>query len=201
MEVYMSSQVNFFNSVAHKWDSMIVVNEEKINYALDRTGLSEESSILDVGTGTGVMIPFLLNRIGLKGKITAVDIAENMLDVAKEKFQGEDRIEFLNINIEEEKVEETFDLIICYSVFPHFTNKTETIKKLIDNNLKKDGKLLIFHSQSKEKINSIHQKTDAVVAEDKLIDLDRQKKLFKNEGMKVSMGIDNEEMYLIIIEK
>jgi len=197
----MNPQVNFFNSIAHNWDNIVIVDERKINYALEELEIAEGDRILDVGTGTGVMIPFLLERIGKEGKITAVDIAENMLNIAKEKFQDEDRVKFLKKDIEVETIDELFNSIICYSVFPHFCHKVETIKNLVDNCLEKEGRLLIFHSQSKEEINRIHEQKDPIVSEDKLIDFVTQKLLFEKAGINVLKGVDNEDMYLIIIKK
>ncbi|AOY75869.1 class I SAM-dependent methyltransferase [Clostridium formicaceticum] len=197
----MKAQVDFFNAVAHNWDNMITVNEEKIGYALEVAQIKPGHEVLDVGTGTGVMLPFILDKIGKEGRITAIDIAENMLKVVKEKFKGEDRINFLHGNIELEAIDKLFDVIICYSVFPHFSQKVETVKKLVEHNLKEDGKLLIFHSQSKEEINNIHKKADDIVAEDKLIDFLTQKNIFQRVGIPVLKGIDNEEMYLILIGK
>lgn len=59
------SQTDFFNSVANDWDNMIKVDERKINYLLDKLSIHQEDKILDVGTGTGVLIPFLYERVSL----------------------------------------------------------------------------------------------------------------------------------------
>lgn len=197
----MKSQVDFFNTMASKWDEIIYVDNDKINYALDKTNVEKGSKILDVGTGTGVMIPFLIDKIGEKGEVIAVDIAQKMLCIAKDKFKDNNRVSFLNLNIEIDDIEEEFDLIVCYSVFPHFENKTRTIKKLVNNNLRENGRLLIFHSQSKEDINKIHKQADDIVSEDKLIDLKTQQTIFENAGLNVIDGIDNQNMYFILINK
>ncbi|WFD09676.1 class I SAM-dependent methyltransferase [Tepidibacter hydrothermalis] len=197
----MKSQVDFFNTMASKWDEIIYVDNDKINYALDKTNIKKGSKILDVGTGTGVMIPFLIERIEEEGKIMAVDVAQKMLLIAEDKFKDNNRVSFFNLNVEIDTIEEKFDLIVCYSVFPHFENKTRTIKKLVNKNLRENGSLLIFHSQSKEDINKIHKQADDIVSEDKLIDLKTQKIIFENEGLNIIDGIDNKDMYLILINK
>ena len=76
---------NFFNSLAEKWDSICYHPEEKVNYVIDKMGLKNGDSILDIGSGTGVTIPYLEKRIGTNGKITALDIAEKMLEISKKK--------------------------------------------------------------------------------------------------------------------
>ena len=68
------NQVNFFNSIAKDWDSISKVDEVKINYLLSQIDIKEGDSILDVGTGTGVLIQFL-TKLNTKGKIEAVDMS------------------------------------------------------------------------------------------------------------------------------
>ena len=123
-------QVKFFNSIAKDWDNIIKVDEKKINYLLSKIDIKEDDYILDVGTGTGVLIPFLV-KLCPKGKIKAVDISCNMLDVARKKFNDINNVEFILLNVETDKLDEKFNKIVLYSMFPHLKDKTNTIKKLV----------------------------------------------------------------------
>lgn len=75
----------FFNNLADKWDDMCFHSKEKIEYILSKANLKEGDRVLDIGSGTGVLIPYLENIISNNGNIAAIDIAENMLKVSKEK--------------------------------------------------------------------------------------------------------------------
>ena len=97
------SQVSFFNSIAKDWDSISKVDESKINYLLSQIDIQENDSILDVGTGTGVLIPFL-SKLNSKGNIKAVDMSCNMLDIARKKFKDIDNVEFALLNIEKDEL-------------------------------------------------------------------------------------------------
>ena len=112
------NQVKFFNSIAKDWDNIIKVDEKKINYLLSKIDIKEDDYILDVGTGTGVLIPFLV-KLCPKGKIKAVDISCNMLDVARKKFNDINNVEFILLNVETDKLDEKFNKIVLYSMFPH----------------------------------------------------------------------------------
>jgi demethylmenaquinone methyltransferase/2-methoxy-6-polyprenyl-1,4-benzoquinol methylase len=193
------SQVDFFNSIAEKWDSTIKVDEKKINKLLSQISITNGESILDIGTGTGVLIPFY-KEINKNGKITGVDISEGMLNVAKRKFGQLSNLNFKLLDVENEFIEEKFDKIVLYSMFPHLNNKVETIKKLVNNNLNKNGKLLIAHSDSREFLNNLHSNADDRVCNDILIDVNKQKEVFEIANLKVINAYEDDEIYYLVIE-
>lgn len=194
------NQVNFFNSIAKNWDNIIEVNETKINYLLSKIDIKEDDYVLDVGTGTGVLIPFLA-KLNPKGKIKAIDISCNMLDIAKDKFKNMSNIEFALLNVETENIDEKFNKIVLYSMFPHLEDRTNTIKKLVQNNLLENGKLMIAHSDSREYLNNMHKDTDERVSESILIDVNEQKKMFEDAGLTVEKAFEDENVYYIVLTK
>lgn len=194
------NQVNFFNSIAKNWDNIIEVNETKINYLLSQIDIKEDDYILDVGTGTGVLIPFLA-KLNSKGKIKAVDISCNMLDIARDKFKNTSNVEFNLLNVETENLDEKFNKIVLYSMFPHLENRTNTIKKLVQNNLLESGKLIIAHSNSREYLNNMHKDTDKRVSESILIDVNEQKKIFEDAGLTIEKAFEDDNIYYIVLTK
>ena len=194
------NQVKFFNYIAKDWDNIIKVDEKKINYLLSKIDIKEDDYILDVGTGTGVLIPFLV-KLCPKGKIKAVDISCNMLDVARKKFNDINNVEFILLNVETDKLDEKFNKIVLYSMFPHLKDKTNTIKKLVQNNLLDCGKLIIAHSDSREYLNNMHKNTDKRVRESRLIDVNEQKKIFEDAGLKVEEAFEDDNIYYVVLEK
>ena len=194
------NQVKFFDSIAKDWDNIIKVDEKKINYLLSKNDIKEDDYILDVGTGTGVLIPFLV-KLCPKGKIKAVDISCNMLDVARKKFNDINNVEFILLNVETDKLDEKFNKIVLYSMFPHLKDKTNTIKKLVQNNLLDCGKLIIAHSDSREYLNNMHKNTDKRVRESRLIDVNEQKKIFEDAGLKVEEAFEDDNIYYVVLEK
>ena len=192
-------QVDFFNSIAEKWDSTITVDKEKIHKLLSQISIKNGDSILDVGTGTGVLIPFY-NQINKDGKMTGVDIFEGMLNVAKRKFSNLNNVNFEVLDVENDFIQSKFDKVVLYSMFPHLNNKVETIKKLVNNNLKSNGKLLIADYDSREFLNNMHSNTDERVSKDRLIDVNKQKELFENADLKVTKAYEDDLIYYLVIE-
>lgn len=193
------NQVDFFNSVAKNWDNMIEVNESKINYLLSKLQIKENDNILDIGTGTGVLIPFL-SKLTPNGSITGIDISKGMLEVAIEKFKNIPNVYFDLVNVETENINCKYDKIILYSMYPHLENKTNTIKKLVQNNLKDNGILMIAHSDSREFLNNLHKDSDKRVSESLLMEINKQKETFINASLNVTDAFENDEMYYIIIQ-
>lgn len=193
------SQVDFFNSIAEKWDSTTTVDKKRINKLLEQVSINNGDNILDVGTGTGVLIPFY-KEINKNIKITGVDISEGMLRVAKRKFSQLNDVNFKLLDIENTSIEEKFDKIVLYSMFPHLNSKVETIKKLVNHNLNKNGKLLIAHSDSRDFLNNLHSNVDDRVSNDVLIDVNKQKEVFEIEGLNVTKAYEDDEIYYLLIE-
>ncbi|PRR80571.1 Mg-protoporphyrin IX methyl transferase [Clostridium liquoris] len=181
---------DFFNNLAFKWDDICKHDEKKLEEILALSSVKENSNILDVGTGTGVLIKYLLNTN--PRKIVAVDISENMISVAREKYK-DTRIRFIVKDIMEYN-EEKFDYVFLYSVYPHFKDK-DAIFKHLSGLMNTAGRIIIAHSESKEKINEVHGKSENV-KEDKLpsgeVTANIMRKYFKVERI-----IDNEKMYYL----
>lgn len=194
------NQVEFFNKIAKEWDSIIEVNEEKINLLLSKLDIKSNERILDVGTGTGVIIPFIKD-LNKGGYIKGVDISTGMLNIAKEKYKNLENIEFEIKDVEEEEIYEKYDKIILYSMFPHLENKTKTVKTLINKNLNKNGKLIIAHSNSREFLNNMHKEKDKSVSKARLIPVNNQRKIFEKNGLKVLEAFENDQIYYLVLVK
>ncbi|CEP95856.1 methlytransferase [[Clostridium] sordellii] len=194
------NQVEFFNKIAKEWDSIIEVNEEKINLLLSKLDIKSNERILDVGTGTGVIIPFI-KALNKGGYIKGVDISTGMLNIAKEKYKNLENIEFEIKDVEEEEIYEKYDKIILYSMFPHLENKTKTVKTLINKNLNKNGKLIIAHSNSREFLNNMHKEKDKSVSKARLIPVNNQRKIFEKNCLKVLEAFENDQIYYLVLIK
>jgi ubiquinone/menaquinone biosynthesis C-methylase UbiE len=70
--------------VAHRYDNeLAVVTDEFRLICIDRVGLKEGDTVLDIGCGTGLNQPHIAARIGPSGKIVGIDASEKMLSQAR----------------------------------------------------------------------------------------------------------------------
>ncbi|MBQ6631076.1 MAG: hypothetical protein IJH55_02950, partial [Romboutsia sp.] len=76
----------------------------------------------------------------------------------------------------------------------------DTIKKLVQNNLKDNGILMIAHSDSREFLNNLHKDTDKRVSESLLMEVNKQKEVFINASLNVTDAFENDEMYYLTIQ-
>lgn len=186
--------------MAEKWDTVCRHDTGKIEYILSLLDIRNGDKILDVGTGTGVLIPFLIAKTGEQGEITAVDVSEKMLEMAKRKYSYGNVAFICTDALNGELPQEYFDFVVCYSVFPHFDDK-QSAAAVMSKYLKKGGKFIICHSESRETINNMHKNASEAVSEDNLPDADILAELIERAGMTVLHKIDNEEMFVVIAQK
>ena len=184
--------IEFFDRCAPNWDAERVKNEEIIGRILDNAEITEGLDILDVACGTGVMIPYYLERNA--ASVTAIDISPEMAKIAAEKFEGEPRVTVLCGDIEEAAFERQFDRIVVYNAFPHFPNPQRLLRTLAGL-LKEGGRLTIAHGASREVIDSHHSGSASKISNG-LMQADRLKRLF-DPYFEVEVMISNGRMYQV----
>ena len=190
----------YFNSRADTWDENIAEKDtNKLTGMAERLELKPGSVVLDVGTGTGVFLPYLLKNIGKNGKIVALDLAEEMLAKAMAKYSAEN-VEYLHADIMDIPVyEEMFDSVVCYSSFPHFQDKHKALTE-IRRVMKPGGRVFVCHTSSRDHINGMHS-TLPGVENDLLPAPDEMRMLYSNAGLTVVKIEENAESYLAVGEK
>lgn len=103
----------------------------------------QNSSLLDVGCGSGILIKFLLdaNR-GMK--LFGLDITPKMVEVAKRKFSNDPSVEItLGSAVKMPYKDSSFDYVTCASSFHHHPDPVKSAKEMV-RVLKPGGKLLIL---------------------------------------------------------
>ncbi len=183
--------VEFFDKMASSWDAGQILDDDKLNLILDYAGAREGVSVLDVACGTGVLVPYYLERN--VGKITGVDLSAEMIKLAKQKF-SEPNVEFFCADIEEIELGGDYDMCMVFNAFPHFINPANLIATLADK-LKVGGRLTVAHSMSKKQLDSHHSGPARKVSVG-LMSEDDLEKLFQG-FFNVDVKISNEKMYIV----
>lgn len=187
--------IDFFDQAAAGWDAQLVRNEAVIGQILDNAGIRPGVSVLDVACGTGVLIPDYLKRGA--AQITAIDIAPEMVRIAREKFPQEN-VRFVCGDAETAPLGEGFDAIVIYNAFPHFPDPERLVARLAAL-LAPGGRLTVAHGSSRADIDAHHHGAASRVSNG-LMEAEALAAIFARH-LRVTDVISTDEMYQVVGEK
>ena len=187
--------IDFFDQAAAGWDAQLVRNEAVIGQILDNAGIRPGVSVLDVACGTGVLIPDYLKRGA--AQITAIDIAPEMVRIAREKFPQEN-VRFVCGDAETSPLGEGFDAIVIYNAFPHFPDPERLVARLAAL-LAPGGRLTVAHGSSRADIDAHHHGAASRVSNG-LMEAEALAAIFARH-LRVTDVISTDEMYQVVGER
>ena len=191
----------YFNQLAGKWDKMTPEETRaRLPQMIDYLSIKPGDTILDVGGGTGILLPLLYNATGDRGKIVSLDIAEEMLKRARNNSRPSN-IHYIHADVVAIPLaSQTFDFVICYSCFPHFPDKAKAMAEMA-RVLRNSGRLVILHTASRCEINELHKSMGDVIGKDIIPDKATMRKMLLKSGLKPIQVRDEAHRYLAIAAK
>ncbi|HTS71468.1 MAG TPA: class I SAM-dependent methyltransferase [Terriglobia bacterium] len=206
-EIYRTRK-QFFNDHAERWLDKCCKDTEtgrcdkhennfELLFAL--LPLKRGDCVLDAGCGSGVLVPFILERITDSGILYELDFAENMI-VVNRSLHERYNIRFIVSDVENAPLDDaSCDAVICFSCFPHFHDKGKALSA-ISRVLKADGVFAVAHFDSSEGLNRHHGSCQAVM-HDRMPDEAGMRALFKKADFNIEVFNDEPGFYLIIAKK
>ena len=197
----------FFNERAERWLDMWYLDHDtgehtRFDAEFDRlfslVEVPPDGCVLDVGCGSGVLVPHVLRRLSAAGRLIEVDFAEKMIEENR-RLHADERITFLTADVMKLDLDpNSIDLVLCFACFPHFEKKAEAVEALA-RVLKSGGKLAIAHFDSSEDLNAHHRKHE-VVMHDMLPDAERMRELLRQAELETKLHLDDPGFYLMLAE-
>lgn len=193
--------LKYFDSVAAEWDSREVMSVPKrIIGILDKMQIEPGMSVLDLGTGTGVLVPYILMRIGKRGRLRAVDASTAMLFQAERKYAHLTSYQiFEHRDVEVSPDTRQYDRIIMYCVYPHLENPEMCVERMVSRNLKIKGRLYIAFPANADYINQIHQRNH--MNNNYLPTPHELVKCFCRRGLKAQVVSDSLSEYIVCVNR
>ena len=184
--------IEFFDRCAPSWDADMIKNDVIIGKILDNAEVAEGMDVLDVACGTGVMFDYYLDRN--VASVIGIDISPEMAKIADSKYAGNEKVQVICGDVEEQQFDRKFDRIVVYNAFPHFP-KPKRLIKILAGLLKDGGRLTIAHGMSRAAIDNHHNGPASKVSNG-LMAADSLKKLF-DPYFDVEIMISNSRMYQV----
>jgi ubiquinone/menaquinone biosynthesis C-methylase UbiE len=174
----------YFSQAASTWDEMY--HTPQLAAFLERLvpefGLKPGQNILDLGTGTGVLIPYLFEAVSSSGSITAMDYADKMVEICRSKYSHLKNVTVILQDVENlDLPSESFDAVTCFGLFPHLEDKEKTLRHM-NRVLKPRGKLIVSHAFSSIELKTHHRTASSAVDQDFLPKESDMRQLLEDAG-------------------
>jgi demethylmenaquinone methyltransferase/2-methoxy-6-polyprenyl-1,4-benzoquinol methylase len=125
-----------------------------------------------------------------------------MIEVARSKYPEKEhpKISYLVSDVYDLTYDAEFDIVVCYSCFPHFIDQPLALK-ILSKALKKGGRLVVAHSDSAKTINGVHMNAGAEVGNDSLPSMEVLKQMMKKSGLEVTFERNDDQYFICIARK
>lgn len=186
----------FFDDRAAGWDAQVdPQNADQLAAIMSGLSIAPRARVLDVGCGTGVLLPFLARKLGPAGNAVAIDLSLHMLRQLRLKAPSGVRCvqcDALQLPFQPG----SFEWVICYSVFPHFEDQPSAVACLAEA-LAPGGRLVICHSKSRDAINAFHRTVGDVVGGHELLDSAHMRQMLQAAELTLLRLEDTPERYVV----
>ena len=192
----MKAKTPFFDSRAQDWEKTCYPREvrARLRDLIQKFGVAPGERVLDVGTGPGILIPYLRALVGGAGQVCALDLSLEMVRRACAKPRGPmDMIVRADVH-SIPFTHNLFDRVICFAAFPHFDHPRQALREM-SRVLRPGGVLIVAHLMSREEL-SRHHALHASVARDALPTHSRMRTLFREAGLSLPEIMDMPGRYL-----
>ena len=197
----------FFDERAANWDTLISAGHgQRLRKIVETLPIQSNAAVLDVGTGTGVLLPILADMLDAAGRVVAVDVSFRMMQETKGRIASLDTKHvvpmffLLHADVVQPPLQDAaFDWVICNSCFPHFHDQQQAVGAMA-RLLKPGGRLVVCHTESRDAINELHRKVGGVVGGHELPKDNAMRILIANAELTLETLDNTPDYYLMIAQ-
>lgn len=144
--------------------------EEAPDVAIDALDLKSGQTVADIGAGSGYMTVRLAARVGTAGRVYAVDIQPQMIDLLKQRLAREriaNVVPVLSVVDDPRLPEASVDLMLLVDVYHEFSEPQKMLRGMRAA-LKPDGRLVLLEYRKEDPAIPIRLEHKMTTAEAKL---------------------------------
>lgn len=189
----------FFEDLAGRWDEQQSAGRHQALRELlapFAAELGAAQAILEVGSGTGALIPCLRERAPV-ARLVSIDLAHAMLRRARQRCPAAALVQTDVHRLPFTRWAGAFDLAVCHNSFPHFADMPAALRELA-RVLRLGGCLLILHDLSRAQVNAIHSGAGAPIGHDLLPPGTETRRMLVRAGFIDAQVEDTEDHYVAI---
>lgn len=193
------ARAEFFDRIAQEWNDQryIAGEQDKVIRLFREFQIHPQGVVVDIGCGTGIVCSLLQGSVK---QIIAVDCSIEMLRVFCQLHCGQNSYPLLCFAEELPLRDSLADWVIAYSSFPHIGDKEKSLSE-ISRVLRPGGKLLIFHSDSRAKINAFHSQLPPPLCYDKLPSTEELSEMSRAVSLYPKVSKESEDFYFFLAQK
>lgn len=153
----MKDKRDHFNKLAATWDSLPGPPDagEKASRFVERALHGRSGRILDVGCGTGILLPSLLARGTPAPSVIELDDALEMLRQNHRKFDGPIACRVCANALALPFRDGCFDAVLCFGVLPHLGGFRGALERLL-RHVRSGGVIAVGHLMDSSTLNTFH---------------------------------------------
>ena len=188
-------QRDFFRDIVELFDPPFPAGvPERLERIVSWAGIARGDVVLDLGTGTGVLVPLI--RRYKPEKIYACDISDVMLTCLKEHYAYAETLlaDARNLTLPDDSI----DVIFMNACYPNIVDKRSTFTN-ISRMMKSGGRMVISHPMGKSFIDLIRDQSSFPL--DDFPGRSKAGRLLKPFGFRIKDFIDEPKLYIMVALK
>ncbi|MHB8093613.1 MAG: class I SAM-dependent methyltransferase [Candidatus Aminicenantales bacterium] len=192
-----AAKIRFFDERASRWDRdhACPAEDSLIPLIVPFFRLERGLRVLDLGCGTGKLVPRFLEGVGRSGSVVEADFSCEMLKACRGKKFGAN-VHFVRMDGQGPAFRNgTFDRLVCFSLFPHIDDQPAALgafRRL----LAPGSPLIIAHTMGREELNAHFIKVGGPVGEDRLPANDAMRVMLADAGFRNPEIVDRPHHYI-----
>ncbi len=188
-------QRELFDKLYHLFDPPLPEGvPERLEKIVASADIAKGDIVLDVGSGTGVLIPLIQNYA--PGRIYACDLSEAMLRQLKKHYTDVETIlsDVRDLTLPDLSV----DVVFINACYPNIVDKAGACTNIV-RMMKPRGRIVISHPLGKSFIHSLRESVPFPL--DDFPEKSEAEILFKPYGFRIKSFIDEPELYILVAIK